>query len=44
MIRLFRARSIRGLLDVIPSQDLRFYGVTVGWWGFGVVRTVSRRG
>lgn len=42
-LRVFKARSIRGLLDVIPSQDLRFTGLTVGWVGVGFIRAVSRR-
>ncbi len=40
--RLFAGRSIRGLLDVMPSQDLQFFGVTIGWVGIGFVRTVKR--
>lgn len=36
-------RSLRGLLEVMPSMDLHFYGVTWGWFGFGVIRAVPRR-
>jgi hypothetical protein len=30
-------QSIRGLLGVAPSMDVRFYGFTFRWFGVGVV-------
>jgi len=40
--RLFKARSLRGLLEVMPSRDLRFTGFTFGWVGIGFIRTVPK--
>lgn len=42
MPRLSVARSLRGLLEVMPSQDLAFYGVTFGWKGIGLIVTRKR--
>lgn len=30
--------SARGLLGVMPTMDLRFFGFTVGWWFIGVAK------
>jgi len=33
----FAVRSIRGLLDTMPAQDVSFRGISFGWKAIGVV-------
>lgn len=42
--QVFKARSIREVLAVMPSRDLRFTGLTFGWVGVGFIRAVKKEG
>lgn len=39
---VFRRVSLRGLLDIMPSRDFHFYGVTWRWIAVGLIVTRHR--
>lgn len=41
-LRVFRCSSLRGLLEVMTSQDLSFTGLSIGWLAVGWLVTKKR--